>query len=105
MLTPRLENIALSSVCFFNLASRLARFTGNETYALYAEKAWNWLYDVEFINHNNWRVSYGAHIEQNCTDISRLVRCGEPAALALGAAYMFNHVSLDKLPLGAAAYG
>jgi mannan endo-1,6-alpha-mannosidase len=34
----------ISNGCFFNLGARLARYTGNETYAKHAEETWNWLW-------------------------------------------------------------
>lgn len=33
---------SISNGCFFNVASRLARFTGNQTYADWAAKIWAW---------------------------------------------------------------
>ncbi|CAI6098983.1 unnamed protein product [Clonostachys chloroleuca] len=33
---------SISNGCFFNLASRLARYTGNTTYAEWANKIWDW---------------------------------------------------------------
>lgn len=33
---------SISNGCFFNIASRLARYTGNNTYAEWAEKIWDW---------------------------------------------------------------
>jgi len=32
----------ISNGCFFNIAARLAKYTGNETYVEWAEKAWDW---------------------------------------------------------------
>ncbi|KAK3685574.1 glycoside hydrolase family 76 protein [Podospora appendiculata] len=33
---------SISNGCFFNIAARLARFTGNQTYADWADKIYNW---------------------------------------------------------------
>ena len=60
---------------------------------------------MEFINCENWLVYGGASIENNCIEIRKVVRSGEAAALALGAAYMFNYVSSvialeDKVSFG-----
>jgi mannan endo-1,6-alpha-mannosidase len=36
--------------CFLNLAARLARHTGNETYTNYADKSWDWMYNVGWVH-------------------------------------------------------
>ncbi|KAL1841345.1 hypothetical protein VTJ49DRAFT_7125 [Mycothermus thermophilus] len=33
---------SISNGCFFNIAARLARYTGNQTYADWATRIWNW---------------------------------------------------------------
>jgi len=40
----------ISNGCFFNIAARLAKYTGNETYVEWAEKAWDWQYSVGLIS-------------------------------------------------------
>ncbi|EEQ91658.1 hypothetical protein RJZ56_005408 [Blastomyces dermatitidis] len=40
----------ISNGCFFNLAARLARYTGNETYFRWAESSWNWVSGVGLIS-------------------------------------------------------
>ena len=54
----------------FHLAARLARYTGNETYAEWANKAFDWLLDSGMIDDkdDHWQVFDGAHVENNCTD-------------------------------------
>ncbi|KAM5377561.1 hypothetical protein ACJZ2D_004930 [Fusarium nematophilum] len=80
-----------SSIFFQALAARLARFTGNETYAEYADKAWEWMYDTEFINHETWQVNGGAQVEANCTDLIRWVASAGSTGLTMGAAFMYNY--------------
>ncbi|CCF44696.1 glycoside hydrolase family 76, partial [Colletotrichum higginsianum] len=45
----------ISNGCFFNIGARLARYTGNDTYARYAEETWDWLWAVNYIDHESWR--------------------------------------------------
>lgn len=84
---------AFSNGCFFNMGARLARFTGNSTFADQAEETWNWLTGVGFIDNETWAVYDGAHVENNCTDISKAQWSYNPTVLIQGAAFMYNYVS------------
>lgn len=83
------------------MGARLARFTGNSTFADQAEETWNWLTGVGFIDNETWAVYDGAHVENNCTDISKAQWSYNPAVLVHGAAFMYNYVShtFAKYPL------
>ncbi|KAJ4191877.1 hypothetical protein NW767_010784 [Fusarium falciforme] len=81
---------AEANTFFFSLSSRLARQTGNKTYVEYAEKVWDWLYDIELIDHDTFAVYDGSSVKSNCTQISKVQRSGAASSLALGAAYMYN---------------
>lgn len=83
----------MSNGCFFNMGARLARFTGNSTFADTAEQTWNWLTSVGFIDNETWAVYDGAHVDSNCTDISKIQWSYNPAVLIQGAAFMYNFVS------------
>lgn len=75
------------------MGARLARFTGNATFADYSEETWNWLTSVGFIDTETWAVYDGAHTETNCTDISKVQWSYNAAVLTQGAAFMYNFVS------------
>ncbi|EEY23504.1 mannan endo-1,6-alpha-mannosidase DCW1 [Verticillium alfalfae VaMs.102] len=81
----------IANGCFFNIGARLARYTRNDTYTKAAEETWDWLWGVNYIDHENWRVYDGGHIEHNCTDINKghllLQHCRADA----GAAFMYNY--------------
>lgn len=85
--------LATSNAYFFNICSRLARYTGNQTYADYADKVWDWLYDIELIDHESWHVYQGTHTTENCTEINKVVSSIDSAILLSGAAFMYNIVS------------
>ena len=53
---------SVSNGCFFNIASRLARYTGNDTYATWAEKVWDWEVSMELIS-PDWRLRDGVTIQ------------------------------------------
>lgn len=82
----------MANGCFFNLGARLARYTGNETYAKQAVETWDWLTAIGFIDSETWAVYDGAHVENNCTDINKIQFSYPAALLAQGAAYMYNYV-------------
>lgn len=83
----------ISMGCFFNLAARLAMYTGNQTYADWAEKAWDWTESVGFIKTPEYYFFDGGHTPLNCTDINRIQWSYNPAVFLLGAANMYNFVS------------
>lgn len=84
----------ISNGCFFNLGARLAMYTGNQTYADWAEKTWDWIESVGFLDPNTYYFYDGAHISFNCTDINRIQWSYNPAVFLLGAANMYNFVSV-----------
>ncbi|ROT42666.1 family 76 glycoside hydrolase [Sodiomyces alkalinus F11] len=86
----------IANGCFFNLGARLARYTGNDTYLEYAERTWDWLWAVDYIDHENWRVYDGAHIEHNCTDLNKATFSYNIAVLMQGAAFIYNHTEDPK---------
>ena len=76
---------------FFQLAARLAAFTGNSTYAHWAEKAYDWTKSVGFIS-NDFHVYDGAHTTLNCSDINRVEWSFLSACFIYGSAVMYNYV-------------
>ena len=97
LLDAGLIQAAEANTFFFALSSRLARQTGNKTYVEYAEKVWDWLYDIELIDHDTFAVYDGSSVKSNCTQISKVQRSGAASSLALGAAYMYNQVCFIRL--------
>ncbi|KAM0420986.1 hypothetical protein ACHAPT_011229 [Fusarium lateritium] len=82
---------AQANTLFLTLGARLARQTGNKTYAEYADKAWNWLYDIEFIDHKTWSVYDATGVGKNCSNIQKVRQSGAAGSLILGMAYMYNY--------------
>ncbi|KAF3353889.1 hypothetical protein VD0004_g5771 [Verticillium dahliae] len=86
----------IANGCFFNIGARLARYTRNDTYTQAAEETWDWLWGVNYIDHENWRVYDGGHIEHNCTDINKATFSYNIAVLMQGAAFMYNYTEDAK---------
>ncbi|ODQ65797.1 mannan endo-1,6-alpha-mannosidase [Nadsonia fulvescens var. elongata DSM 6958] len=81
----------VSNGCMFNLAARLARYTGNNTYLDWAEKIWDWTVESNFINTTNWEVYDGADILDNCAKITKLQWTYNLGLYASGAAFVYNY--------------
>ncbi|KAK7425853.1 hypothetical protein QQZ08_007703 [Neonectria magnoliae] len=86
---------SISQACFFALGARLALFTGNQTYADWSDKTWDWMESVEFINKKNWAVYDGAHIETGCTNIVPYQFSYNAGGFILGAAAMYNYTESE----------
>lgn len=87
---------SISQACFFNMAARLALYTGNETYADWAYKVWDWMIDVKFMQGSEEDAFYiydGSHIETGCTDITPYQWTYNVGAFLLGAAAMYNYTA------------
>ncbi|ORY66121.1 cell wall glycosyl hydrolase [Pseudomassariella vexata] len=89
---------SVSNGCFFDIAARLARYTGNETYAEWAEKVFNWQMGVGFIT-DDWDVMDGAGNgdDSNCTEINGALFTYNAGLYLHGAAYMYNYTDGSEL--------
>ena len=81
----------VSNGCFFNLASRLAVYTGNESYAEWAEHVWDWMFDVGLAG-PDYQFFDGTDDLHNCTDVNRVQWSYNAGAMLLGAANMYHFV-------------
>lgn len=82
----------ISNGCFFNLAARLAKYTGNNTYSDWAEKAYEWTEHVKLLD-EYFYVYDGSDDLLNCTRVNRLQWTYNAGAYLLGAANMYNHTN------------
>lgn len=83
---------SISNGAFFNLAARLAKYTGNDTYAQWAEKAYDWTASVSLID-SNFYVYDGSDDLINCTQIDRIQWTYNAGTYLLGAANMYNYTN------------
>ena len=82
----------ISNGVFFNIAARLAKYTGNQTYADWAERVYDWTVDVGFIQ--DFHFFDGAHTTLNCNDTNRVQWTYNAGVYMLGAANMYNFVCI-----------
>ncbi|KAJ5490746.1 Mannan endo-1-6-alpha-mannosidase DCW1 [Penicillium diatomitis] len=82
----------ISNGGFFDIAARLARYTGNVTYAEWADKVWDWSEGVGLIT-PDFQIFDGTTQETNCTSYDR-TRWSYTGGIWLhGAAVMYNYTS------------
>lgn len=83
---------AIANGIFFNLGARLARYTGNMTYATWAVETWDWMVGVGMMD-DQYNVFDGGHTGVNCTDIFKAQYSYCAAVMMEGIAFMYNTVS------------
>ncbi|PFH55576.1 hypothetical protein XA68_18021 [Ophiocordyceps unilateralis] len=81
---------SIANGCFFNMASRLYRFTGNESYATWAVDTWDWMERVGFLDKETYAIYDGAHTHSACTDLNKAQFSYNNGVFAQGAAFMYN---------------
>lgn len=91
-----------SPALFFQLAARLALFTGNQTYIDWASRSYDWMRSTGLINSDTFAVYDGTYAGTNCTHIVHEQSSFRDASFAYGSAILVNMVSnpflLPRLP-------
>ena len=80
---------------FFQLGARLARFTGNVTYVEWADKTYNWMTSVDFLN-STYSVRDGAGDLDNCSVIGLDTWSYNAATMIYGSAVLWNVSQAQK---------
>ncbi|KAK9449735.1 glycosyl hydrolase family 76-domain-containing protein [Limtongia smithiae] len=83
---------SIANGVLFHLGARLARYTGNSTYAEWAEKVWNWEVDIGLIS-DEYFVYDGTYVDDNCTSINEIQWTYNLAIYVSGCAYLYNYTS------------
>ncbi|KUJ10715.1 mannan endo-1,6-alpha-mannosidase [Mollisia scopiformis] len=86
---------SIANGCFFNIAARLARYTGNATYADWAEKTWTWMEDVGLMS-SDYAVYDGTSDTTNCSTIDHLQFTYNQGIYLFGAAVMYNYTNASS---------
>lgn len=80
---------SVSNGGLFQLAARLALYTGNSTYSNWANTVWNWTNSVGLMD-SNYNVYDGANDETNCSPVSPIQWTYNVGIYMYGAATMYN---------------
>lgn len=83
---------SIANGCFFDISSRLARYTGNETYAKWATKAWNWSQAIGLIG-DKYEIFDGVTDVDNCTSHDHNRWSYNAGVWLHGASVMYNYTS------------
>lgn len=87
---------SISNGGFFQLAARLARYTGNQTYADWADKSYDWIIQTPLFT-SEYLIYDGAEMANNCTIADELQWTYNIGTYLMGAANMWNYVSLSLM--------
>ncbi|KAK3079774.1 hypothetical protein LTS18_003943 [Coniosporium uncinatum] len=79
----------ISNGCFFNMAARLGRYTGNQTYFDWAERMFDWTAAIGLMS-NDYHFFDGTSDDINCTQINHIQWSYNAGVYLLGAAAMWN---------------
>lgn len=82
----------ISNGCFFNMAARLGRYTGNQTYLDWADKMWDWVSTVGLVS-SDYHIYDGSDDTINCTQINHIEWSYNAGVVLYGAAIMWNQAS------------
>lgn len=81
---------SISNGGLFQIAARLARYTGNTTYSDWAEKVWDWTAGVGLIDAQNYAIYDGTDSSQNCSSVNHVQWTYNVGMFVYGAAAMSN---------------
>lgn len=97
---------AIANGCLFNIAARLARYTGNSTYGDWAEKTWDWMQSTGLMG-SEYQVYDGTSNTDNCSSIDHVQWSYNAGIFLFGSAMMYNYVSFPNFlaPLTFAVVG
>lgn len=87
---------SIANGCFFNIAARLAVYTANDSYAVSAERTWDWMRSVEYID-DAYNVYDGGQSLSNCTPVNKQQYSYNSAIFLLGAAHMYNYTKGSQI--------
>lgn len=76
----------------FQLAARLARFTGNQSYADWADKMWDWMAASPLFQFDNGLMYIwdNTNADNNCTDVAHYAWTYNYGTMLIGAASMYS---------------
>jgi mannan endo-1,6-alpha-mannosidase len=88
---------SISNGCIFAMGARLARYTGNQTYADWSVKVYDWTKKVGLIS-DDYEVFDGTDDKSNCAKVSDKTQWTYNNAMFLhGSAFMFDYTKGDNL--------
>lgn len=87
---------SISNGGFFQIAARLARYTGNSTYYDWAEKIWDWTTGVGLID-DDYNIYDGSDDLINCSTIDHIQWTYNSGMFIYGTAMLYNYTNASPL--------
>lgn len=84
----------VSNGALFQIAARLARYTGQQVYVDWSNKIWDWMLQANFMD-AQYNVYDGAQITDNCANINRIIWTYNTGLMLYGSAMLYNHTGQD----------
>lgn len=91
---------SVSNGAFFNIAARLGKYTGNQTYFDWAEKVYDWSNEIGLIDQKSFVVYDGTSVTNNCSDHNQNPWSYNSGLYIYGAAAMYNVTGAEKWKTG-----
>ncbi|KAJ5085379.1 CAZyme family GH76 [Penicillium argentinense] len=83
---------AISNGGLFQLAARLALYSKNETFGIWAEKIWDWSQTTPLLR-KNWNIADTTNVDAKCKDHGDFQWTYNYATYIAGAGYMHNYTN------------
>jgi len=83
---------SISNGCFFNIASRLGMYTGNQTYFDWANRMWDWVESVGLMS-SSYQIFDGTNDDLNCSQLNHIQWTYNAGVYLLGASVMWNQTT------------
>ncbi|KAJ5583994.1 uncharacterized protein N7459_003794 [Penicillium hispanicum] len=77
----------------FQLAARLYRYTGSETYGKWARKLWDWSSGTPLLSNSTWNVADSTESTNGCSTQGNAQWSYNYGTYLMGAAYMYNYTN------------
>ena len=74
------------------MGARLARYTGNDTYAQWGAKAYDWMVMRQYID-KDWNIYDGGRTWDECVAVEKTQFSYNTATILQAMAFMYNYVS------------
>lgn len=88
---------SISNGALFQIGARLARYTGDDMYAQWSYKIWDWMSTIGLID-SNYNVYDNSEADRlNCTQVDRNQWCYNAGTMLMGASYLYNYTNGDPL--------
>ncbi|KAK6454617.1 defective cell wall [Scheffersomyces xylosifermentans] len=88
---------SVSNGCLFHIGARLARYTANDSYVVWAERVWEWMYGIGLLTEGDWWFVYdGVNVGGNCTNLTKYQWTYNQGLMLAGCAYLYNYTEDEK---------